>query len=189
MAVSDADRARAGELHELARTLDAEGSLSMYRQVLVLDPNRPTTLYNMGLIFKYQGKWQESFSHNREAADLYPNDEAINWNLGIAATALRDWRTARDVWKRLGMEIESGDTPIESNFGVTPVRLNPGDGGEVVWSRRIDPVRARITSVPYGGSGYRRGDVVLHGDCLRRLDDQRSPTLPTMQRGATSRTT
>ena len=62
-------------------------------------------------------------------------------------------------WRRLGLDIEEGDAPIEDNFGITPVRLNPDDRGEVVWARRIDPVRARIENVPYPESGFRRGDV------------------------------
>jgi hypothetical protein len=64
------------------------------------------------------------FPHKR-AAELCSTDEATNWNLGIAATALRDCRTARDVWKRLGIDVEAGDRSIESNFGIAPVRLNP----------------------------------------------------------------
>jgi tetratricopeptide (TPR) repeat protein len=143
MTASDDDRAKARELHELARTLPDEEALAVYRQVLQLDANRPETHYNVGLIYKYQAKWPESFEHNKKAAELDPVDEAINWNLAIVATALRDWRTAREVWNRLGKNVELGTDPIDLNFGITPVRLNPEDGAEVVWGRRIDPVRAR----------------------------------------------
>lgn len=45
---------------------------------------------------------------------------------------------------------------------MTPVRLNPDDDGEVVWATRIDPVRARIESIPLPESGYRYFDIVLH---------------------------
>lgn len=161
--MSETNRQRAAALHEQAQALeDDEAALAMYREALVLDPARPETHYNMGLIYKYQSRWQESFEHNRQAVGLDPSDESSNWNLAIAATALRDWRTARATWRRLGLEIEEGDTPIEDNFGITPVRLNPDDHAEVVWGRRIDPVRARIENVPYPESGFRRGDVVLH---------------------------
>ena len=91
-----------------------------------------------------------------------PDDEATNWNLAIAATALRDWGTARSVWKSLGMDVEPGDTPIESDFGQAPVRLDPDGDAEVVWAQRIDPVRARIINLPFPSSGFRYGDVVLH---------------------------
>ena len=184
MSVSDADRAKADELHEAARALEDEPALEMYQQVLALDPERPTTHYNIGLIYKYQGRWQESFSHNQRAVSLDPDSEAANWNLAIAATALRDWRTARDVWNRLGMNIEPGDTAIESDFGVTPVRLNPDDSGEVVWGRRIDPVRVRIESVPWASSGYRYADIVLHDGAAvgyRTVEDREYPVFNVLE--------
>lgn len=60
------------------------------------------------------------------------------------------------------MGVELGDEPIDDNFGRALTRLNPDEGGEVVWGQRIDPVRLRIENVPLPGSGYRLGDVVLH---------------------------
>lgn len=156
----------AEELHQQALDLSDEGredeALALYRQVLELDYARPTTHYNIGLIHKYRGEWAESQRHNQFAVDLDPEDEAANWNLAIAATARKDWRTARAAWHRLGLRIELGDTPIESDLGITPVRLNPDESAEVVWARRIDPVRARLINIPYGESGFCYGDVVLH---------------------------
>src|SRR5262249_39371795 len=153
-------------LHQDAMALDDAGkqdqALEKYFEALKLDPSRATTYYNVGLIYKYRLQWLESFRCNKTATELAPDDEAANWNLAIAATALRDWRTARGVWRRLGMPIEEGDTPIVSNFGLTPVRLEPQGEAEVVWALRVDPVRARIASIPYLTSGFRHGDIVLH---------------------------
>jgi hypothetical protein len=42
------------------------------------------------------------------------------------------------------------------------VRLNPDGEAEVVWARRICPVRARIESIPFSNSGIAFGDIVLH---------------------------
>jgi len=154
---------RAEDLHEEARQMeDDDAALALYHQALQLDPDRASTLYNIGLIHKYRGEWEQSRDFNRRAVELQPDDEASNWNLAIAATALHDWACARATWKRLGMPIEEGDTPIETDFGLTPVRLNPDDSGEVVWGQRVDPVRVRIDNVPYPASGFRCGDVVLH---------------------------
>jgi hypothetical protein len=82
--------------------------------------------------------------------------------MAIAATALRDWATAREAWRRVGIDIEPGNGPIADNFGITPVRLNPDGDAEVVWGRRIDPVRVVIENIPSGESGFRAGDIVLH---------------------------
>lgn len=136
--------------------------MPLYERALALDPEHAATHYNIGLVHKYRGAWAESLRHNRRASDLRPDDEAAHWNLAIAATALRDWATAREAWRRVGIHIPDGEGPIEGNFGITPVRLNPDDDAEIVWARRIDPVRAVIENIPFPGSGFRAGDVVLH---------------------------
>ncbi len=149
-------------LDEAEALEDIEGAMPLYERALALDPDRAATHYNLGLVHKYRGAWTESLHHNRRASDLRPDDEAANWNMGIAATALRDWAAAREAWRRVGLQITEGQGPIDEDFGMTPVRLNPDDSGEVVWGRRIDPVRVVLGNIPYPSSGFRAGDVVLH---------------------------
>ena len=140
---------------------DNDVALAKYFAALELEFNNPTAHYNIGLIYKYRGEWRDSFKYNKRAVDLR-GDESELWNLGIAATALRDWRTARDAWKRCGMKLEGEEGPIADNLGMTPVRLDPDGDGEVVWARRLCPVRARVLSLPLPESGVAYGDIVLH---------------------------
>ncbi|MDP9198348.1 MAG: tetratricopeptide repeat protein [Pseudomonadota bacterium] len=160
------ERRPAEDLIEEANSLsdegDIDGALKKYFAALEMDITDSRVHYNIGLIYKYRGAWKDSFKYNKRASELAPDDEAAHWNLAIAATALRDWKTARSVWKGLGMPIEPGDSPIEENFGGTPVRLNPDGDAEVVWARRICPVRTRIESIPFSRSGIAFGDVVLN---------------------------
>jgi len=166
----DAARERAEELHEAGMKLSNAGNddaaVEQYLKALAFDPDRPSTLYNLGLIFKYRREWRASFEYNRRARELRADDEATLWNLTIAATALQDWATARDVWRDLKIFSEPGEGPINENFGDTPVRLNADESSdaprEVVWARRLCPVRARILNIPTGATGFRHGDVVLH---------------------------
>jgi hypothetical protein len=169
---------RAANLHaagvECSETGNEEGAIENYTKALELNPARGDTLYNLGLIYKYRGAWAESFDFNRRAREFQPSDEATLWNLAIAATALREWVTARDVWQTLKIITEDGEGPINVDMGQTPVRINPDavtDGIaeglqdkpiEVVWSERICPVRSRIVNIPTGATGYRYGDIVLH---------------------------
>jgi hypothetical protein len=118
------------------------------------------------LIYRYRGAWRESFDFNTKAREFQPEDEATLWNLGIAATALRDWNTAREVWRTLKISIPEGEGPIEGTRGSTPLRLN-ADGAtdrviEVVWAERVSPVTARLLNIPTGATGFRYGDIVLH---------------------------
>lgn len=158
--------AESDRLHEQGMALDdagdSDGALRKYFAALELEIARSNTLYNIGLIYKYRGAWKDSFRFNKRAHELAPDDQAAAWNLAIAATALRDWVTARSVWNSLGLPIEPGDGAINEDFGLTPIRLKPIDDGEVVWARRIDPVRARLCNIPLTDSGCRYGDVVLH---------------------------
>jgi hypothetical protein len=157
-------------LFEAAHQKDDEGdeqaALALYLESLALNRKQPSALYNVGLIYKYRRDWTESLRYNRLAADLRPDDESTNWNLGIAATALREWRTAREAWRRAGIKVEEGDEPIVGKFGYTPVRLNGFDETdsqvEVVWAHRLSPVTARIANIPTPEARFRFGDVVLH---------------------------
>jgi hypothetical protein len=166
---------RAKRLHRQAQARSADGdddaALELYRQCLALDPTRASSLYNIGLIYKYRSDWEKSFEFNAKAYELAPTDAASRWNLAIAATALRRWRVARQAWRDNGWDLADSDEPIRMDFGHTPVRLHPHLGadanapahaGEVVWGSRIDPVRVVIDSIPFPNSGFRCGDVVLH---------------------------
>jgi tetratricopeptide (TPR) repeat protein len=80
---------------ECSETGNEDSAIENYTKALTLDPKRGDTLYNLGLIYKYRGAWAESFDLNRRAREFQPDDEATLWNLAIAATALKDWGTAR----------------------------------------------------------------------------------------------
>jgi tetratricopeptide (TPR) repeat protein len=168
MANEPADRA--DELFTQAKARsdagDEQGALALYLESLALNRQQPSALYNVGLIYKYRREWAESLRYNRLAAELRPEDPATNWNVGIAATALREWRVAREAWKRAGIKIDEGDGPIVGGFGYTPVRLNGFEETdsqvEVVWAHRLSPVTARITNIPTPEARFRYGDVVLH---------------------------
>ena len=166
MKIFDFKKKKADKLHTEARQLHDEGkdddAIAKYLDAIDLDPFKSETYYNLGLIYKYQGEWQKSFDLNQKANTLNPEDESARWNLAIAATALQNWSVARKMWQENGMALDGSEGPIEMDFGMTPVRLNPDDHGEVVWATRIDPVRARIESIPFPESGFHHGDVVLH---------------------------
>jgi tetratricopeptide (TPR) repeat protein len=174
--MSDDAAAQAEALHQQAMDLDDDDeALRLYHQALALDPARPSTLYNIGLIHKYRGAWAASLDYNRRALVLAPEDEAANWNFAIAATALCDWASARQAWQRVGIDMPPGEAPIDGDFGSALVRLDPDGSAEVVWGRRICPVRQRINNVPLPESGYRCGDIVLHDGAATgsRLSDGR----------------
>ena len=121
-------------------------------------------VFDLALAHKFLRDWPAARRHGMEAARLAPDEpgQPAWWNLGIAATALHDWPTAREAWTRYGVDVPPGEGPIEGSFGHTPVRIRTPEGNEVVWCRRLDPARAVILNVPLPGSGRRCGEIVLH---------------------------
>lgn len=119
--------------------------------------------YMQGLARKYLRDWDASLHHNLRSQALSEEfDVSSAWNAGIAATALGDWPTAREQWRRCGIRIPDGDGPIEDDYGLVSIRLNPWSEGETVFARRIDVVRARLLNVPLPETGHRLFDIVLH---------------------------
>jgi tetratricopeptide (TPR) repeat protein len=153
-------------LLEQAIELDNEGqideAINLYLKIIELSPDWATPFYNLGLIYKYNYDWQRSFYYNKKATEADANNEAAWWNLGIAATALEDWKSARQAWNAFGWELEVNDDELILDLGSTPVRLNPDGNGEVIWAERIDPARTIIKSVPLPESNHRYNDVLLN---------------------------
>lgn len=143
-----------GALREASRHFDA---------LLARTPGHGAYHYMRGLVHKYLVDWPTSLDHNLRAIELADEaGEAEQWNAAIAATALGDWARVRALWQARGIRVPDGQGPIVDDYGLAVVRLNPWAGGETVWARRIDPVRARLLNVPLPESGHRFGDIVLH---------------------------
>lgn len=126
------------------------------------NPEHADAWFNLGLVYKRLRRWEDTRRCNLRAAELDPKNDGALWNLGIAATALGDWRVARDAWRRFGVDIPDGEGPFELPLGAVPIRLNPAGDPEIVWCHRLDPARAVIQNVPLPQSGHRYDDLLLH---------------------------
>lgn len=134
-----------------------------FQKLCRYQPDEAAFHYMRGLVAKNRMDWATSLSANLRAIELADEfDEAYYWNAAIAATALHDWATARQMWAACELPISAGQGEITENFGITIIRLNAWDSGETVYAQRIDPVRAVILNVPFPESGWRYGDIVLH---------------------------
>lgn len=157
-----------------------------FAELLADEPGDGVLHYMRGLAHKYLLDWPTSLDHNLRAIELMDDvGEAEHWNAAIAATGLGDWARARALWQACGIQVPDGNGPIVSDYGVAVVRLNPWNGGETVWMRRIDPVRARLLNVPLPESGHRFNDIVLHDGASTgsRWDgDRKAPVFNELQR-------
>lgn len=167
----------------------SEGQLqqasALFGELIEASPDIHYLHYMRGLAHKYLRDWPASLQHNLRAQQLQEEfDEASAWNAGIAATALGDWREARRQWALCGISLPEGEGPVETDFGMVSIRLNPWGKGETVFARRIDVVRARLMNVPLPESGHRLFDIVLHDGAMtgeRRLGERTVPVFNALQ--------
>lgn len=153
--------------HEAFDKADLIAAVDHFTRLLAIvdddDADRPSYHYMAGLACKYLGWWKDSLAHNLASLSLRKaDDEASAWNAGIAATALGDWAAARRAWARASIELPGKEGPVDTDFGMCSVRLNPSGDGETVFAERFDVVRARIANIPLPESGFGYGDEVLH---------------------------
>jgi tetratricopeptide (TPR) repeat protein len=140
--------------------LPFEERIPLYLRHLEKKPRDAAIWFDLGLAYKHLHQWKECIEANERALSISrAAEDPAWWNLGIAATALRDWVRARRAWRGYGLVIDGEDGPITCKYGMAPVRL---PHGEVVWGDRIDPARLTIRNIPRPESEYRWGDVVLH---------------------------
>lgn len=158
---------------------DTAAARDLYAQAARAQPNWAVPWFNLGLVHKYAGEWQASLEANLAALEREPDHDGAVWNAGIAATALGQWRLARAMWRRFGIDMADSDEPSAFAPALTPIRVDPnGLAPEVIWADRIDPARAVIRSVPTAASGRRYGDLLLHDGApngWRRLDGREVP--------------
>ena len=126
----------------LSNAGDADGAERAYLAAAKLAPTWPVPFFNIGLLYKYQGRWEESLAFNQRASELGPDDQGAWWNRGIAATALGLWPEARRCWTRCGIADPGGSDPPDYRFGRIPLRLDPEGDGEVVWDAARSGARA-----------------------------------------------
>lgn len=164
--LKDEGRELLGRAHAAWEAEEWQLAADRYEELLGGFPDTPSSAvwwYDAALAHKFLRNWDKAFSLGREAAARAPRGEGDPgfWNLGIAATVLREWAAARDAWTGFGITMPEGEGEIVGRFGMCCVRLDTDGEREVVWAARLCPTRARIVSVPVT-PGRRFGEVVLH---------------------------
>ncbi|HEV3073459.1 MAG TPA: tetratricopeptide repeat protein [Thermoanaerobaculia bacterium] len=181
--------ADAERLNEEAKARETAGALAeaiaLYEAATRAAPTWDAPWFNLGLLYKRRRHWAESLRCNRKATELAPAaGEPAWWNLGIAATALGDWPTARAAWKGYGVDLPEGHGPIEGDLGLVSIRICPEDHPETLWCRRIDPARAVLLNVPLPETGRRWRDLILHDGApngYRLLDGAEVPVFDELE--------
>jgi tetratricopeptide (TPR) repeat protein len=132
---------------------DSYSAIKLYKRIVRMAPEWPASYFQLGVIYKYRREWKQALHFNKKTVAIVPANKDAWWNLAIAATALKKWRIARNVWAKFGV----GSRPLEP----VSVRLTYGGQYEILGVQPLDPARGVIVNIPHPASGRRYQDVVL----------------------------
>ncbi len=74
----------------LATAEKQERAIGAFRRALALQPGMPNANYNLGLIFRDQGRWAEALDEFRQALDINPTDPDARRLMDHMATRLAE---------------------------------------------------------------------------------------------------
>ncbi|MBK6622987.1 MAG: hypothetical protein IPG32_19765 [Saprospirales bacterium] len=149
------------EAEAYQRKGDVYTAVKLYKKTIRLAPSWARPYVQLGTLYKDRADWKTCLHYTNKALLLDESEKEAWTNLGLAATALKKWKAARQAWNRLGYEFKETDHSPDFDLGTVAIYLNPRSRPEVVWARRLDPARATLLSIPQPGSSHRYLDTVL----------------------------
>ncbi len=140
---------------------DVYNAVKLCKRLARLAPDWSVPFAFLSRTYRNRMEWKPTLHYCLKAVEQNSFDENLWETLGLAATALCEWETARYAWNQLGFHFKPCGEALHLDLGIVPVRLNPFTQPEIVAARRIDPVRASIESIPQPSSGRRYKDLIL----------------------------
>ena len=134
---------------------DVYHAVKLYKKAMKVAPSWGRPCFRLSLIYKGRKEWKPTFYYSRKAVDCNVENKEAWWNLGLAATVLQHWEVVQEAWKILGYSLWQKPRML-------PIEIATQNFREVIWTRQLDMVRARIESIPHPFSGRRYGEIILH---------------------------
>lgn len=168
---------RANALRHLGGAND-EQALQAYRHALELKADRGAWWFDLGVLHKWRGRYEQAFDCFSKARALRGDDRPTTWNLAICATALGRGAEAAVLWRALGMAAavsEKGAMPHVPGLPPVQVRVptrGQGTGArsqvpdravtfELLWVAPLSPCHGVVQTPPFREAPVDYGDVVL----------------------------
>lgn len=189
---------RANALRHLGGDADAEAR-EAYDRALALEPDRGAWWFDLGVLHKWRGRYDEALECFEQARERGTDPRATAWNLAICATALGRGEAAAELWRRLGLPAEvtkSGGMPHVAGMPPVQVRVptrGPGTGAEssvpdravtfeLVWVAPLSPCHGVVQTPPFRDAPVDYGDVVLWDGAPVGVGPDGTPRFPLLTR-------
>ena len=133
---------------------DIYHAVKLYKLIIKKAPDWERAYSRLGQLYKERQDWKAALHYNKKTIALNPTNQDAWWNLGIAATALKKPRIARNVWNKF--------RPNSESLAPISIRVSYRNKFEILRAKPIDPAKAILLNVPHPASNRRYGDIVLY---------------------------
>jgi tetratricopeptide (TPR) repeat protein len=171
-----------------------EEALKAYRLALTIDDSRGAWWFQLGLLHKWRGRFQEGLEANQKALARGAAERPTCWNLAICATALGKGALAVEAWQKLGIpaQLAPSGMPLVPDMPPMLVRVatlgedvgqsDPLPPGvvtfEVLWVQPLSPCHGVVQSPTARKASVDYGDLVLWDGApvrMNAVDDRAVP--------------
>jgi hypothetical protein len=184
-----------------------EDALKAYKLALTIDDARFGWWFQLGLFYKWRGRFREGLDANQKAYTRFLAQQkkpavvgeprAVLWNLATCATALGEGKLALEGWSKLGIqgELSASGMPFVPNIPAMQVRVatmgeDLGQGDplpssavtfELLWVSPLSPCHGVVQSPTARKASVDYGDLVLWDGAPARvheIDGRPVPVFP-----------
>lgn len=133
---------------------DVYNAVKLYKLITKRAPDWEPSYHRLGQLYKDRQDWKAALHYNKKTVAINPSNQDAWWNLGIAATALKKTRIAKNIWNKFGCNRDT--------FSPISIRINYRKQFEILRAQPIDPAKALLINIPHPGSNRRYGDIILY---------------------------
>jgi tetratricopeptide (TPR) repeat protein len=180
-----------------------DDALKAYKLALTIDDARGGWWFQLGLFYKWRGRFREGLDANQKAytrliaRDKASEPRAVLWNLAICATALGEGKLALEAWAKLGIqgELSASGMPFVPNMPPMQVRVatmgeeigqadplpSKAVTFELLWVFPLSPCHGVVQSPTARKASVDYGDVVLWDGApvrVHEVDQRPVPVFP-----------
>ena len=155
----------ARQIFTQATTYDTLGdvyhTVKLCKRAIKLDPDYAPPYLLLGRIYHERQEWKPCLYYHQQYIALKPRAREVWPYIGLAAAALGKWAVAREAWRHEGYALPDSDRPVRLAPSLIGIRCKHRGKQEILWARRLDPVRAELLSLPQLPLDLNYGDTLL----------------------------
>jgi len=156
------------------RVGDVYQAVKLFKRLAKVAPEWIKPYLFLSEIYTVRQEWKPAMHYSQVVLSMDETHQPAWLSVALAATALKQWKKARNAWNELDYELKENTKPIQLDMGRIVLKIQTEEQVEIVEAERIGPARAIIRSIPQPKSTFQFGmTVLLHPETKETFIDKK----------------